>query len=165
MTDTTTAHPREEFDGYGWMLDLGSWSYILDDWGIAYGTGAWYPYSQSVLLAPDVDYRAWRNEHVRLCPSPTDPKMVTARMHLTLRPQGMGAMTVSVDAELDLSTGATAFRPDDVTGDLRVHALTKTRRIHELLAAERSRRDGTPRRRRRTPVTAHQRWVASRKTL
>ena len=69
----------------------------------------------------------------------------------------MGAAIVRVQAELDMAAGTFSFRPDDLDGALRKQAQTKARRVLALLAAERGRRDGKPRRRR--PRTAADLWA------
>lgn len=144
-------HPREEFDMYGQLLDLGDWSYVLDDTGVRYGSG-WYPYDKSVRLSPDVEFRSWRNEYV-LVSWTEDPAVVKARLKLATRKHGMmGAMVVRVQATLNLEHGTVTLHPDDLTGELLHQAQTKARRIIDLFAAERARRD-TPRKRLK-PVTA-----------
>ncbi|MBB2505798.1 hypothetical protein H5411_42610, partial [Amycolatopsis echigonensis] len=39
--------PDDEFDMYGLEMELGTWSYILDDVGVVYGPG-WYPFHRAL---------------------------------------------------------------------------------------------------------------------
>lgn len=145
-------HPREEFDMYGQLLDLGDWSYVLDDHNVRYHSG-WYPYDKSARLSPDTEFRSWRNEYVLVFWT-DDPAVVSANLKLATRRQGMGAMLVRVRAALNLEHGTFTLHPDDLTGDLLHQAQTKARRIIALFAAERARRD-TPRTHLK-PITAHE---------
>jgi Tfp pilus assembly protein PilN len=144
---TERSHPREYFDMYGVLLDLGGWSYVVDDTSVRY-VNDWYPYSKSVRVAPDVASYSWRNEYVGVRPGP-EPHLAGARLRLSIRRQGSGVMAVNVDATLDLRADTATFQPDDLTGDLLHQAKVKARRLLDLLAAERLRQRTAPH-----PVTA-----------
>lgn len=95
------AHPRERFDRYAQLLDLGQWRFEVDDFVVPYGAARWFPFPRCVRLAPDIDYRSWRNEYVQLCPG-RRAHQASADLTIGLRAQGMGAVTVTIVADLDL---------------------------------------------------------------
>lgn len=83
-------HPRETFDGYGQLLELGNWSYVVDDYPAGYGKGSWYPFDGSARLAPDCDYRSWRNEYVLIRPCNSEPRPRRRRLQPCRAPPGHG---------------------------------------------------------------------------
>ncbi|MEV4502637.1 hypothetical protein [Streptomyces klenkii] len=146
--------PRDEFDMYAVRLDLGSWSYALDDVGLVYGPG-WFPFHRHVerteldpcapllprsvptgktapvrvRISPDVEHRSWRNEYVRL--QPIDHR-VQAHMNLYVCGSGSGAAIRRAVVEINL-------RNLDVTVPalcppaLRHQAAVKGRRVLDLV--------------------------------
>ncbi|ASR39972.1 hypothetical protein BAY61_32340 (plasmid) [Prauserella marina] len=125
------------------LLELGDWSYVVDDTGIEY-VNDWYPYSRSVRLAPDVAFYSWRNEYVGVRPGP-EPHCAVAALRLAVRRNpNAGVIVVDVDALLDLRADTVTLRPDELTGELLHQAQVKTRRVLDLLAAERLRQRTPP---------------------
>lgn len=86
------------FDMYGIAPPEGDWSYIVDSTEIVYGPG-WWPFYRhgtptGIRVSPDTEFRSWRNEYVLIFPR--TGATAAARVHLYVRPQGSGAMTVLV---------------------------------------------------------------------
>ncbi len=82
---------------YGAAPPEGQWAYTVDDFGICYGPG-WWPFHRdgkpgTVRVAPDVEYRARPNEYLLI--SPGQAATATARLHLFIRAQGLGVLTVA----------------------------------------------------------------------
>ncbi|TKG62377.1 MULTISPECIES: hypothetical protein [Pseudonocardiaceae] len=171
-----TVAPDDEFDMYGLELELGTWSYILDDFGIVYGPG-WYPFHRAltrseqnpsapllnravpvgttkptgVRLSPNVAEYSWRNEYVLL--APIDHR-VQARTRLFVRKQGLGAMVRRITIEVDLRAELVTI-PDQCPAALREQAEVKGQRVLDLLQAARRER----RRRAKTPTAVLGPWV------
>ncbi|WP_162890181.1 hypothetical protein [Streptomyces olivoreticuli] len=150
--------PRDEFDMYAIHLDLGSWSYALDDVGLVYGPG-WFPFHRHiervepnpsapllprsvptgktaptpVRISPDVEHRAWRNEYVVL--QPVDHR-VQAHMRLYAGGRGAGARIRRVAVEVDLRNLNVAV-PAQCPAPLRHQAAVKGRRVLDLLMSAR----------------------------
>lgn len=147
------------FDPYGQPPPSGEWAYVLDAFGVEYGRG-WWPFYRDgkpcgIRVAPDTDYRSWRNEYVTLWPD-TDAG-VTAKVTLYCRPQGLGAIVVDARIHIDLRA-RTATLVTACPDEIREQAETKaTRLLAVLLAQRRARRRGRPR-----PVTAHELWTSSK---
>lgn len=168
MTSETVADPPSAtFDMYGNEPPPGDWSYIVDDTGTEYGPG-WFPFyrsrlgegPQSVRLAPDTAYRAWRNEYVLLGPGRArseveERQWAWADLTLYVRRQGMGAMVVRTIVELNIKTREIIVAPD-CPDALRAQADAKAERLLALILAARA-----DRRTRDRPITAHERWVES----
>lgn len=142
MTDT---HPRERFDMYARPLELGDWSYVLDEFGddVAYGKHPLWPFGRNhVRVSPDCDYRSWRNEYVLVGVDGPDATTAEAALTLLVREQGMGGAVVHVPVALDLAASTvTIVHFDDLSDRLREEALVKGRRLLDLIARERGRRD------------------------
>lgn len=164
LTKTTAApeaptHPREGLDLYGQDLDPdGDWAYNVDDYGVTYVGGQWYPFDRTVRLSPDCEFRSWRNQYVSVGPT-DEPTVAVARLHLTVRKQGHALMTVHVRAGLNMETGEITFSHDDLDDRLLHEAQVKGARVLALLAAERLRHSTPPHP--PCPVTAHERYNAA----
>ncbi|MER6913942.1 hypothetical protein ABT354_19905 [Streptomyces sp. NPDC000594] len=152
---------RDEFDMYGVQLDLGDWSYALDDTQVVYGPG-WYPFHRdvqrieqhpahplltrrtdtgrtecaAVRISPDVEIRSWRNEYVVLCPL---GQRTRAELRLSTTGGGPGVTTRRVTVEIDLCTQRIVI-PDGCPEKLREQAEVKARRILDFLIDARSER-------------------------
>lgn len=159
VTAEAPPHPRTRFEMYACAPPAGEWSYSLDDHDVTYVRGQWWPYDRAVRLAPGTAYQAWNTEYVLCGPAPQDPETVQAGFSLYLRPQGMGAFSVRVSADVHLPTGRVTLRPDDVDGELRAQAEDKARRLADFINAERLRATSPPYPPR--PVTAHERYTAA----
>ncbi len=155
---------RDEFDMYGIRLELGEWSYVLDQPGVVYGPG-WYPFHESlarvepdpsapllnrmvstgrtrpvgVRLSPGTEPFSWRNEYVQL--EPCDHRiLVRTTLFVCLR--GLGAVVRGIRMVVDLRNGSVVL-PEDCPVGLRGQAEVKGRRVVDLLfAARRERRRG-----------------------
>jgi hypothetical protein len=150
--------PRARFDMYGQPPPEGDWRYVIDDSGISYGPGWWPLYRTwlgsaglqpaGVRLAPDSEFRSWRNEYVLIGPG-SGPVMV-AHLNLYVREQGMGAIVVEhVAVTLDIRNRA-ATVDEGCPGIVLEQAQGKAGRLLAWLLAERAaRRSGRAR-----PVTA-----------
>jgi hypothetical protein len=173
---SVTAHDPagSEFDGYAQPVPDGEWSYALDDSGIRYRRSGW-PFGcesrhsrelepSTVRLAPDTDYRSWRNEYVLLYPGrfgewshEATPERAHAYLDLWVRKQGMGGIIVPrVEVEIDLEAEV-ARVADDCPDVVRGQADMKAARLLAFLQAHIA-RARTPRGR-RTPRTAHDAWL------
>lgn len=155
--------PEARFDGWARPLPEEPWEYEVDDHGIVYGPG-WWPFYRTdrpgtkpkpvaIRLAPDADYRAWRNGYVIVFPK--DRETVSALLHLYVEPHGMGADVFDVEAYVNVRTGDVTYRREP-PASLRGQA--------DALAGKVARLAQTHRRLRRTspaPLTAHGRWMRS----
>ncbi|MFE7135905.1 hypothetical protein ACFVIM_34145 [Streptomyces sp. NPDC057638] len=152
---------RDEFDMYGVQLDLGDWSYALDDTQVVYGPG-WSPFHRhvqrieqhpadplltrrtdtgrtecaAVRISPDIEFRSWRNEYVVLRPF---GRRTRAELRLNTTGRGPGATTRRVTIEIDLRTRQAAI-PDRCPKELREQAEVKATRILDFLTVARSER-------------------------
>ncbi len=136
----------------------GSWSYIVDDYGIGYGPG-WWPYYRagkpdSVRLAPDTAFYAWR-DHQHVLARPAD-SVATSHVTVTLALPGDGdGRPMRCQVYLDLRDRSVTV-PDTIPAWARTEAQEKGQGVLDLLLAARAER----RRGASAPVTAHQRWQA-----
>jgi hypothetical protein len=96
--------PVPYFDPYGQPPPDGEWEYVVDDFGMSYGPGWWPLYRDgepcSVRLAPDIEYRSWRNEYVIVRPSAD--ACAVAEVMLYCRRHGLGGMVVDARISIDL---------------------------------------------------------------
>ena len=158
-----------EFDMWAVAPPCEPWSYVLDDDGIRYRRGpfGWWPFAYAgeareqsarrywsapadcgvacLRLAPDTEYRSWRNEYVLAEPDRTSPQLASARLTLWVRKQGLAGMVVRCRVQLDLR--AQAFTIDraghDWSAELTAQAETKAAKLLAFLAAARAERDAT----------------------
>lgn len=164
-----------QFDCYAQPGPDGEWSYVLDDNGIRYRRSGW-PFGQdragrkgllepsTVRLAPDTDYRSWRNEYVLLYPGrpgewsgEATSEWAHAYLDLWVRKQGMGGIIVPrVEVEIDLGNGV-ALIAEDCPAAVRGQAEMKGARLVAFLQ-DHIKRARTPRGR-RTPADAHSAWL------
>jgi hypothetical protein len=136
----------------------GSWAYLVDDFGIGYGPG-WWPYYRdgkpdSVRLAPDTAFYAWRDQYVLAGPADS---LTNSHVIVTLAlPWDDGdGRTMRCKVYLDLRDRSVTV-PDSIPVSARTEAQEKGQRVLDLvLAARAERRRGAS-----APVTAHQRWRA-----
>jgi hypothetical protein len=158
----------EGFDGYAEPTPDGDWAYDLDDHAITYRWRAlgdpYWPFAdldgtpgRSVRLAPNTEYKSWRNEYVSVYPDHERPHLATANLTLWIRPQGMGGMVCkTASVALDLAAG-TATVTGWVPTALREQAETKAARILAFMkAAIAERASGV-----KVPSSAYDRWIAS----
>lgn len=174
----TAADPAgSEFDMYAQPVPAGEWSYALDDHGIRYRRFGWpfgrsykrrgEPEPTSVRLAPDTEYRSWRNEYVLLypgrlheCYGDATPDWAHAYLNLWVRAQGMGGVVVRlVEVEIDVRNQVARIA-EDCPAALRGQAEMKGARLVTFLQTHTA-RARVPRSR-RTPVTAHDAWAGAR---
>lgn len=153
-----------EFDGYAGPTPQGEWAYVVDDYGIVYGKRPWpfrrfshmngkrsvYTEGASVRLAPDTEFRAWRNEYVLLFVR-EDGLSADGIMHLWVAPQGMGGWVENVHVTIAVPSFEGTFRTE-LPPEVAEQGAAKLTRITALLRAEAARRDAGQRR----PVTAHE---------
>lgn len=156
--------PMPYFDPYGQPPVTGDWEYVLDDFGVTYGPGWWPLYRDgtpcSARLAPDTEYRSWRNEYVLLRPG-TDAHAV-AQVRLYCRRQGLGAIVVDARIGIDLRE-RTAIVLSDLSGcpdEVRQQADGKAAKLLRFLLAQRRAR----RKKATQPVTAYQMWQSRQPT-
>lgn len=150
--------PRFEptFDMYAGAPPDGEWLYIVDDYVIAFGPG-WWPYYRegkpsNVRMSPDTGNRSWRNEYVDIGPRRSEPAKAIARLHLYVRPQGLGAMIVTASLIVDIRQRIVTL-PEGLPEYLHDQASAKGRRLlGRILADRRQRRRGAA-----GPHTAHDR--------
>lgn len=143
--------PRFEstFDMYGAAPPGGDWAYVVDGYGITYGPG-WWPYHRdgkpgTIRVAPDTEFRSWRNEYVLISPSRAQPAAAVARLQLFVRPQGMGAMIVGAQLGINIRQRTVAL-PVGLPEQLHEQAGVKGRRLLDLIVAGRTdRRRGAAR--------------------
>ena len=164
-----------QFDPWAQPGPEGQWGYALDDHGIRYRRVGWpfgrtpargrgEPEPASVRLAPDTDYRSWRNEYVLLYPGRIgqwgDAAAVGwahAYLDLWVRRQGMGGMIVPrVEVEIDIDSAALHVAAT-CPAVLREQSEMKADRLLAFLRHHTS-RARTPRAR-RTPATAHDAYL------
>jgi hypothetical protein len=179
----------------------GDWSYIVDDFGIAYRLGYW-PFRSAneaedresvaahkrqglkhgedwtpgegcgwrpVRLSPDSEYCAAGQNYVMLWPDMREDWKANADLHLYVRPQGLGAITLECSLVIDLRDmtgtvttwpiGGSPIGPDgfseDFPGALKGQAGEKRDKILAFLAEHMAaRQDG-----KRKIETAHDRWA------
>jgi hypothetical protein len=150
--------PVPHFDPYGQPPPAGDWEYVLDDFGVSYGPGWWPLYRDGtpcgVRLAPDTEYRSWRNEYVTLRPG-TGARTV-AQVTLYCRRQGLGAMVLDARIGIDLRERTVTVVSDlsDCPDEVRQQAHDKAAKLLRFLLAQRhARRTGATR-----PVTAYELW-------
>lgn len=174
-TVTASDPAGSEFDGYAQPVPLGQWGYALDDHCIVYRRTGWpfgrrpvagrgEPGPESVRLAPDTDYRSWRNEYVLLYPGrigqwgeDAAEGWAHAFLDLWVRKQGMGGIIVPrVEVEIDVDHAA-AHVAATCPPVLREQAQMKADRLLAFLQHHTS-RARTPRAR-RTPATAHDAYL------
>lgn len=155
------------FDTLAVPEPAGPWSYVLDDCGIRYGSGAW-PFYRSdrasvlpsgrdaavVRVSPDREYRMWRNQEVRLYPQPVH-NPVRIRLTLWVCAHEIGAWVLPTEARLWLPTRAWVWQID-VPESLRVAAADARDRILQFLDLALRERDAGA----IAPQTAHSRWAA-----
>lgn len=131
------------------------WSYIVDDYAIAYGPGTWPfwrrpPYSKhleptSVRVAPDTQFVAWGHEYVSLRPDPQFLGFVTANLNLEMR------RSVTVGTRIRIDVRERTYSIDSrCPASLRPQAEAKAAKLVDLIAAAVAERDGGQAR----PVTA-----------
>ena len=154
------------FDTLAVPEPAGLWRYGLDDFGILYGPGEWPFYrsdrsrvlapreAASIRIAPDCEYRMWRNQEVRLYPQPVCHP-VRVRLTLWVRAhEGGGAWLLPAEALLWLPTRKWVWQPD-VPECLAVAAANARDRILNFLHVALSERDAGA----IAPRTAHSRWA------
>jgi len=129
------------FDMYGAAPPDGEWGYVVDDYDITYGPG-WWPYHRdgkpgTVRVSPNTEFRSWRNEYVLISPNLTASATVVARLHLFLRAQGMGAMTVAACIGVDIRQRTFSLL-DGLPTELHEQATVKGRRLLDLILAGRT---------------------------
>ena len=161
---TTVEVLPETFDMWGRPTPAEPWGYSLDEVGdFCYGEGLWPFYERErprspkkrlrsyLRLAPDCDYRSWRNEYV-LVGLDDDGVGASARLTLFVREQGMGAVVIDrVDVKFDLA--ASTFEVDArCPAEQREQAQSKARKILDLIERCRGERDKG----KRKPVLAWQ---------
>src|SRR5712691_8380723 len=168
----------------------GEWSYIVDDFGIAYRRGFW-PFRRGTAseerrevaefarkearlgrewklgeacgwtsgrLAPDTEYCAAVQNYVLVFPDTRVAWKAEAGLHLYVRKQGLGAITVKCEAEIDLrdfSVTLSRIR-DDWPGELKAQAEEKAAKVAAMLREHVARCDAG----RRRVETARSRWKA-----
>lgn len=88
----------------------GAWSYEVDDPDAAYGPHHLWPFAGAVRVAPDTDYRSWRNEYIvlnptsgALHPTPRSHPLVMAHLDLFVREQGTGGYLIPALTMFDLA--------------------------------------------------------------
>jgi hypothetical protein len=128
---------------YGGPPPDGEWNYIVDDHSITFGPG-WWPYYRdgkpgTVRMSPDTEFRSWRNEYILTRPRRSEPAQAVARLHLYVRPQGMGAMTVAAQLVIDIRQHTVAL-PDGLPEHLCEQAATKGQRLLDRILADRRHR-------------------------
>lgn len=159
-----------EFDGYAQPTPEGEWAYALDD-GAEFGPGWWpfyrrphfsaLPEPAGIRLAPDTDYRSWRNEYVLVFNDHEHPRLCwLPGLRIWLRPQGMGGYVWRASKiTLDIPTGTWAI-DGDVPAEVLTEVETKVAKIHAFILAMRSlRRRGV-----KQPPNAHEVWLAKQAT-
>jgi hypothetical protein len=134
----------------------GDWAYEVDDVTISYGPG-WRPFHKhgepaAVRLAPNTAYRAWRNEYVPV--NPVGEAAARARLSVFLTPQGVGGLVVTTRAHVDLRARTATVDP----ARARMPAQVKADRLLALVLTARA----ECRRHRSRPITAHDRFIASK---
>ncbi|MEU6191366.1 hypothetical protein [Nocardia sp. NPDC047038] len=157
------------FHSHGLPTPAGRWSYILDDYSIAYGSGLW-PFqptkakqasepaclrASSVRVSPDVEHRSWDNEYVSLLPRyGLDAAFIEARMNLFVRMEGAFAVVVRTTLLLNLRT-ATAELECDCPRQLTRQAIAKASRLLDFIARHQQARDQGV----RIPESVSTRWA------
>jgi hypothetical protein len=145
---------------YGLELELGTWAYVLDDFGIVYGPG-WYPFHRALTRSEQNPAAPLQNRAVPTGKTkPTGVRLspiehrVQARMHLFVRKQGLGAMVRQITIEVDLRAERVTS-PNQCPTALREQAEVKGQRVLDLLKAARRER----RRRAKTPTAVLGPWA------
>jgi hypothetical protein len=165
----TTLAEATEFDMYAQPPPEGDWNYIVDDAGTVYyrpsipprlRAGVW-PFARagaehkpwSVRLAPDCEFRSWRNEYVLAWPDEDKPHLARADLRLWAGKHGIDGNVVPVTVNLDLRAGQFVIGrvPVDAPVTLLAQADEKARKLVAYLTAECERRDGNAG---KAPVTA-----------
>ena len=184
----------------------GDWSYIVDDYGIAYQSGTLWPFRstdrdddrqsvaslvrngekrgedwrlgegcgwRSVRFSPDLDYPyAGGQNYVSVWPDMREAWKAHADLHLYVRPQGQGGITMACSLAIDLRdmTGTITTWPidgspiaadgfsEDFPGTLKAQAGEIKAGILALLADHAGRRNAGKRR----IVTHRDRWYVGK---
>jgi len=150
-------HYESVFDMYAIAPPEGDWAYVVDDHTVTFGPGWWPLYRNgkpsAVRVAPGSEYLSWRNENVAIYPG--QDATANAKLHLFVRKQGMGAITVLTWIHLDLR--ACGYQLNlGLPRYLHEQAAGKAARLLDLLLAARSAR----RRGATHPITAYDLWIA-----
>lgn len=153
ITGLPSDPPGSYFFDWSVPAPEGEWEYRLDEFA-HYGPGWWplYAYyppagrfpecylTKVVRICPDTENPAWGSEAVVLRPHrATDLAIVTATLHLCVRPHEVGVIAVDTDITVDLRAKTFTVAegcPQSVLGQ----AETKAARILRLLRHHRSRR-------------------------
>lgn len=157
------------FDGWAVERPAGEWEYCVDDHSVIYGMGQPWPfgfsqhmgraepvkhYPFSVRLAPDLDYRAWRNEYVLLHPS-EDGLTASGIVHLWVEKQGMGGNIVDIYVTLDLAAdGMPASFTGNVPQPLVGQFISKIAKLRACIRHHQARCEAGD----KEPVTAYALW-------
>ncbi|WP_225731074.1 MULTISPECIES: hypothetical protein [unclassified Nocardia] len=146
----------------------GEWSYILDDFGVVYGSG-WWPFHAirenlvtgvatlgptQIRVAPDTAYYSWQNQYVLLVPDLRDSALVTCRIQLYVRPI---AVLVDRTVTLDLRAEQYQLDPRGCPPALFDQLDTKAQRLLRFVLAHRAARCCGE----SAPTTAYDRWLQS----
>jgi hypothetical protein len=117
----------------------------------------------SVRLSPDTTYYAWRNEYVLAGPDSKVPHRARARLELWVRPQGMGGVVVTCEANFDLKTQTCVLSRvgDDWPDRLKAQAEAKASKLTAFFSAAMAGRDAIdgP----EFPLTSRDRWDAAKR--
>lgn len=153
ITELPSDPPGSYFFDWSVPAPAGEWEYRLDELA-HYGPGWWplfayYPASErfpesylakAVRICPDTENRVWGSEAVVLLPHrTTDPAIVTATLHLCVRPHEVGVIAVDTDITVDLRA-KTFTIPAECPQAVLAQAETKAARILRLLQRHRRRR-------------------------
>lgn len=160
-----------EFYSFPARVPEGEWAYAVDDFGMAYdrGTPFWpfryanegqqraviegwkrkgFPSEEgcgwrAIRLAPDTEYCSAGQNYVTVYPSNEHPAKAWAGVCLYVRPQGMGAITVSCLLDIDLDAMTATYRNlgPALPEDLKAQAEEKKTKILALLAEHIARRN------------------------
>jgi hypothetical protein len=140
---TAKRKSRRQYQFQPWATPppRGDWAHILAEFDVTFGPG-WWPYRHGnelrcVRVSPDIQYRAWNNEYVRLYPNAD--ATVTAYLQLWLCRQGMGGKVAHASATIDIRAQRASV-DGDCPAAVKHQAEIKAQRLLELILTGRSER-------------------------